>query len=229
MYRAAAKYKIKYILEGHSFMAEGVSPLGSAYVDGGYIRDIHKRYGKVKMKTFPNMTFGRFLKWTIFYRIKKVRPFWYIKYDKESARAFLEKEFGWKYYGGHHLENRMTAFNHSVYFPKKFNIDQRNNSLSASVRSGLLSRDEALSVYASPPHIEDELIPYFKKRLQLADNDFDKIMKGERRFFWDYKTYKKRFERLRPMFYVLAKASLVPMSFYLKYCFPFKNDKGSQC
>ena len=36
----------------------------------------------------------------------------------------------------------------------------------------------------------------------------------------DYPTYKKRFERLRPLFAMLAKANLVPMSFYLKYCFP---------
>ncbi len=48
LYRAASKYKIKYILEGHSFKAEGVSPLGSAYVDGKYIKTIHKKYGKIK-------------------------------------------------------------------------------------------------------------------------------------------------------------------------------------
>jgi hypothetical protein len=222
LYRAAAKYKVKYILEGHSFMAEGVSPLGSAYVDGGYIKTIHQKYGKVKMNTFPNMTFGRFLKWTLVYRIKKVRPFWYIKYDKSSARFFLENEFNWQYYGGHHLENRMTAFNHSVYFPRKFNIDQRNNSLSAAVRSGHLTRHEALMQYSQPPYYEAELIPYFKKRLQITDEEFDFVMAGEKKFFWNYATYKQRFERLRPLFYLLAKASLVPMSFYLKYCFPFK-------
>lgn len=224
LYRAAAKYKVKYILEGHSFMAEGISPLGSAYVDGGYISTIHKQFGKMKMKTFPNMTFASFMKWTVLYRIKKVRPFWYIQYDKSSARAFLEREFNWQYYGGHHLENRMTAFNHAVYFPQKFNIDQRNNSLSASVRSGQLSKQEALAQYAQPPYVEAEIIPYFKKRLQVSDEEYNAIMSGEKKFFWHYKTYKQRFEKLRPLFYVLAKASLVPMSFYLKYCFPFKSS-----
>jgi hypothetical protein len=42
------------------------------------------------------------------------------------------------------------------------------------------------------------------------------------RSWQDYPTYKRRFERLRPLFSVLAKADLVPMSFYLKYCFPAK-------
>jgi len=34
LYRAAAKYRVGYILEGHSFQAEGVSPLGKNYFDG---------------------------------------------------------------------------------------------------------------------------------------------------------------------------------------------------
>ena len=37
-----AKYGIKYILEGHSFVvAEGVSPQGNNYFDGKYISSVH--------------------------------------------------------------------------------------------------------------------------------------------------------------------------------------------
>jgi hypothetical protein len=45
----------------------------------------------------------------------------------------------------------------------------------------------------------------------------------------EYPTYKKLFEIFRPIFLILAKANLVPMSFYLKYCFPIeeKNDYNS--
>jgi N-acetyl sugar amidotransferase len=219
MYRAAAKYGVKYILEGHSFMTEGVSPLSYVYVDGGYVQSVHKKFGKIKMKTFPNMTFGRFLYWTIFKRIKKIRPYWYIKYSKEDARAFLEKEFGWVYYGGHHLENRMTAFNHSYYYPTKFGIDQRNNSLSASVRSGKITREKALKMYAEPPYIEPELLEYFKKRMNVTDEEFEQIINRPNKTYKDYRTYKRRFEYLRPLFYFMYKANLVPKSFYLKYCF----------
>jgi len=217
MYRAAAKFGVKYVLEGHSFIAEGVSPLSTAYVDGGYIKNIHQKFGKLKMKTFPNMTFLSFMKWILFYRIKKIRPLWYINYSKEEARELLEREYDWKYYGGHHLENRMTAFNHSVYFPQKFNIDQRNNTLSAVVRAGLKSRDEAIKEYNTVPHLEPDLIEYFKKRLNLTDKEYLDVMNGPKKNFRDYKTYKRRFELLRPLFYILAKANLVPMSFYIKY------------
>ena len=220
MYRAASIHKIKYIFEGHSFIAEGVSPLSKAYIDGGYISAVHKKFGKLKMKTFPNMNFWKFLYWTVFKRIRKIRPFWYLDYSKENAMEFLINKFDWQYYGGHHLENRMTAFHHSYYTPNKFGLDQRNNSLSASVRSGKISREEALKIYASPPHLEDDLLGYFKKRMNLSEEEFNEIMDRPLKYYTDYYTYKKRFEKFRPLFYLLAKTSLVPMSFYLKYCFP---------
>jgi N-acetyl sugar amidotransferase len=217
MYRAASKYGIKYVLEGHSFVAEGVSPLGTGYVDGAYIKYIHRQFGRMKMKTFPNMDFMSFMKWILVKRIRKIRPLWYISYSKEEAQKFLEKEFGWSYYGGHHLENRMTAFNHAVYSPQKFDSDQRNNSISASVRAGILTHEEGLKMYAQPPYVEEGLVEYFKKRLGFSDEEYNKVMAGPCKNYRDYRTYKKRFEKLRPLFYILAKASLVPMSFYIKY------------
>lgn len=224
MYRAASQHKVKYILEGHSFLAEGISPLGKNYFDGKYIQSIHKMFGRLPLKTYPLMTFSKFIKWTAFKKIQKIRPLWYIKYNKEEARTFLEKEFGWEYYGGHHLENRMTAFNHSYYFPKKFHVDYRNNSLSASVRTGNMSRDEAIDEYYNKPsYLEPELLSYFKKRLGLTDAEFDEVMNRPPKYWQEYPTYKKRFELLRPFFHILMKARLVPHSFYMKYCFPIEK------
>ena len=223
MYRAASKFNIKYIFEGHSFIEEGITPLGKNYFDGRYIREIHKQYGKLPMKTYPLMTFSRFIYSILFKRIKKIRPFWYIEYNKSEAQAFLKKEFDWEYYGGHHLENRMTAFCHSYYFPKKFHADFRNNTLSAEVRNNKKSRAKAWQEYNTEPYLENNLLDYFKKRLSISDDEFDKIMKQPLKYWYEFPTYKKRFERLRPLFYLLASANLVPMSFYLKYCFPVKN------
>lgn len=220
LYRASSKFRVKYIIEGHSFVTEGVSPLGNNYFDGKYIEDIHKKYGKLKMKTFPNMTFFNFLKWILIKRIKKIRPLWYINYSKSEARAFLEAEFDWKYYGGHHLENRLTAFHHTIYNPQKFKLDNRNWSLAAASRSGLMERKEALKIFNTPIESDKTLITLFQKRLQLSEEEYNKCMTGKSRNFRDFKTYKRRFERLEPLFKILAQANLVPMSFYLKYCFP---------
>jgi len=224
MYRAAWKYKVKYVLEGHSFMEEGITPVGRNYFDGKYIKSIHKMFGKLPMKSYPLMTFSRFLFWSMFAKIQKIRPFWYIDYNKEDAKVFLEKEYDWKYYGGHHLENRSAAFFHSIYLPQKFNTDMRNNTLSALVRNGKMDRNSAWEEYNKSPHIEKDLVEYFKKRLELSDEEYDRVMKRKPKSWTEYPTYKKRFELLRPLFKILAKANLVPMSFYLKYCFPMPKD-----
>lgn len=225
MYRAASKFGIKYVLEGHSFITEGITPVGRNYFDGKYIKSIHSLFGKRPLKTYPLMTFNRFLWWSAIARIKKIRPFWYIDYVKEDAQSFLEKKFGWQYYGGHHLENRMTAFYHGIYLPRKFNTDMRNNSLSALVRLSKKTREQAWAEYNNPPIVEDELLGYFQKRLDLSELEYDQIMAAPPKSWTEYPTYKKRFEHMKLFFHMLAKANLVPMSFYLKYCFPVKDQK----
>lgn len=224
MYRAAAKYGVKYVLEGHSFVTEGITPVGKNYFDGKYIKTIHKRFGRLPMKTYPLMTFSRFMWWTSFARIRKIRPFWYLDYSKEDARKFLEREYGWEYYGGHHLENRMTAFFHGVLIPEKFKIDYRNNTLSALVRNKALSRTDAWEQFSTPAEVEEDLVNYFQKRLEFTPEEYNEVMARKPKSWFEFPTYKKRFERLRPLFAVLAKAELVPMSFYLKYCFPVKQQ-----
>jgi N-acetyl sugar amidotransferase len=223
MYTACARHGIRYVLEGHSFKTEGVSPLGNMYIDGAYVRSVHAMFGRMPVRDFPNMTFAAFMKWLVVYQIKKIRPLWYVDYNKSAARELLKKEYGWEYYGGHHLENRMSAFHHSYYNPNKFGLDQRNNSLSAAVRSGFMTREEAIQEYATPPFLEEELLAYFKKRLKLTEVEFNAAMGGVRRSYRDFRTYKKRFELMRPIFKVMADASLVPKSFYLKYCFPARS------
>ena len=216
--QVAAKHKVKYIFEGHSFIEEGITPLMNNYFDGRYIKEIHSRFGNEKLDTYPLMTLQRFLKSSIFSGVKFIRPFWYISYSKDEARAFLQHECGWEYYGGHHLENRMTAFYHSVYLPQKFAADLRNNTLAAQVRNGRMHRDDAISSYIVGPTPEPELINYFKRRLNLNDFTYDRIMRSPGRNWTEFPTYKRHFELLRPLFFILAKMNRVPMSFYLKYC-----------
>jgi len=223
---AAAKYKVKYILEGHSFLAEGVSPMGKNYFDGKYITSVHKRFGRLKrLKTYPNLTFFQFLKWILIYQQKFIRPLWYINYSKKEAQKILKKKLGWEYYGGHHLENRATTFLHTVYNPQKFGIDNRNWSLAAEVRSGVSAREEALKIYNTPINPPEGINEFLMKRLKISADEFNKLMNGTKRSFRDFKTYKKWFERLRIFFLFMNKLNLVPTSFYVKYCFPLPAEK----
>jgi N-acetyl sugar amidotransferase len=226
LYLAAEKYGIKYIFEGHNFRTEGVSPLGWLYMDGKYIESVQKTFGSRKLKTFPNLWMSSFLKWMVIKRIKKIRPLYHINYNKEEVKTFLSQTFGWQWYGGHHLENRFTAFYHSYFLPKFFSIDQRPNGYAALVRSGQMTREEALRLLQEPPYLEPEVVELVEKRLGLGTGGLEAAMHQPKRTYRDFKTYKQTFERLRWFFWLMYKADLVPKSFYMKYTIPHPPESG---
>lgn len=217
LYMAADAYGIKYIFEGHSFRTEGVSPLGWLYMDGKYIESVQNRYGKYPLKTFPNLWLSSFLKWTAVKKIKKIRPLYFLNYQKEETKDFLTKEFGWKWYGGHHLENRFTCFYHTYFLPSRFGIDQRLNGYSALIRSGQMTRDEGMERMSEPPYVDPDLLEMVKRRLGFSNEEFEELMTQPKRTYKDFKTYKQTFERMRWFFWLLYKLDLVPKSFYIKY------------
>ncbi|MDC1213980.1 hypothetical protein N8000_05845 [Rhodospirillales bacterium] len=218
LYMACEKHGVRYILEGHSFRTEGVSPLGWAYFDGKFIASVHKAFGTVRMKTYPNLTFYRFLKWSIFNQIKRYRPLWHIDYNKESTKRFLSDRFGWNWYGGHHLENRTAAISHLYIFPQQANIDLRLLGHAALTRIGQMSRDEALLDLKNPPVCPDDLMQTFCVRLGITESEFEAYMDVPSASWTTFQTYKKWFEFLRPVFWLLMKLDRVPESFYMKYC-----------
>lgn len=217
LYKAAEKFDIKYMIEGHSFRTEGVAPLGWIYMDGKYIQSVHKQFGSVPMKTFPNLWLRDQLRWMLMGRIKKIRPLYYMDYDKEAAKKLLTERYGWQWYGGHHLENRFTAFYHSYFLPRRWNIDFRIAGYSAYCRNGWMTREEALRLMDEPPHTEPGLLDFVKKRLGFSDEVFEQLMTMPRKTYKDYPTYKETFERMRPFFWLMYRLDLIPKSFYIKY------------
>jgi hypothetical protein len=187
-------------------------------MDGGYIRSVHERFGTLPMETYPNMEFGQFVRWAALSRIERTRPLYYLDYVKEDAKKFLADRFGWEWYGGHHLENRFTAFYHTYLLPTRFGIDFRQIELSALVRSGQLSREDGLSALSQERVPDPELIAMVKKRLRFSDAEFEAVMTAPIHTYREFDTYKARFERLRPFFWLMYKSGRVPKSFYVKFC-----------
>ncbi len=220
LYRAAEEHGIKYIIEGHSFRTEGIAPLGWIYMDGRYISSVHQRFGTRPMKTFPNLWLKDFIRWGAVRNIRRIRPLYWMDYDKDAAKAMLSSELGWVWYGGHHLENRFTAFWHTYFLPVRYGIDARQLGHAALVRSGQLEREAALADLAQPQEWDPEILGLVKKRLGFSDEEFEATMQLPHRDYWDYPTYKQTFERLRPLFWLLYRFDRVPKSFYMKFTHP---------
>lgn len=228
LYGAAERFGIKYIVEGHSFRTEGIAPLDWAYMDGRYIKSVHQQFGRLSMKTYPNMTLFKFIWWIGFRGIKRVRPLYYTTYDKESVKAMLAEKYDWTWYGGHHLENRFTSFWYQYFLPNRTMTDLRQLGTAALVRSGQLVREKGLADLQETVECPDELLALVKKRLDFTDESFKKAMQVPLKTFRDFPNYKKSFEGLRPLFSILVKTGRVPKSFYMKFCFPNELGEGRE-
>jgi N-acetyl sugar amidotransferase len=221
LYKVALEEKIPSIINGHSFRTEGTAPLSWTYMEGKYIESVYRKFGtNKKLKKFPNLKFSNLFYYVFIKRIKEYRPLEYITYDKEKAGNTLEKELGWKYYGGHHYENIYTRFIASHLLLEKFGIDKRKVSLSAQVRTGKLTREEALGKIAEAPYPKEKIMEdknYVLTRLGLNNEEFRKILSAPIKSFLDYKTYHSWIRKLRFFIKITCKLRLIPEILYEKY------------
>lgn len=214
---AAVKNNIRYVFEGHCYKTEGLFPLGWLYMDARYIASVHNKYGQHRMKTYPNFWLSLQLYWMLAKRIKKIRPLWYLDYQKEEAKDLLTKTYGWQWYGGHHLENKMTTFFHTYFLPRRFGIDTRIVGHAALVRSGQMTRTEGLKLLENPHAADPMLLEMVNKRLNFSAEQFGALMTLPRKTYLEFSTYRPIFKKFRSFFYLMAKLELIPMSFYIKY------------
>ena len=114
----------------------------------------------------------------------------FIDYRKKEVDDILSNELGWQYYGGHHHENLYTRFFQSYYLPTKFNIDKRKVELSALIRSGQISRENALEeIESSKYEYDTKTLTYAINKLGLSEAEFNEIMNLPVKSHDDYSTY----------------------------------------
>lgn len=216
--KTAAAENVKYILNGHSFRTEFVMPIGWTYMDGKYIKSVQKKFGKKRLKSFPNFTLSNMIWYNIIRGIKVIPFLNYFDYEKAKVRKVLESEMDWEYYGGHHHESTYTKFFQSYYLPKKFNIDKRKTELTAMILSGHITRDNALKEIQNNPYVfEQEVVDYTSSKLGLSAVEFDEIFKRPVKSFRDYPTYYPMIKAMKPFVKLAARLNLIPRLLYFKF------------
>lgn len=217
LFQVAAQEGIKYHITGHSFRTEGTSPIGWTYMDGRYIKNVHKKFGKIKIKSFPIMGFFQ-LSHYLLKGIREFRLLEYLDYNQKKVGEILKKEIGWEYYGGHHHESIYTQFFQSYYLNKKFKIDKRKTEFSALIRSGQTKRSNALKEIISHSYpINKEIMNYTINKLGLSKKEFNNIMNAKPKTFLDYKTYYPIIQSLKMPIKIACKLNLLPKILELKY------------
>tara|TARA_B100000579_G_C22810554_1_gene844991 strand:- start:560 stop:1696 length:1137 start_codon:yes stop_codon:yes gene_type:complete len=218
LFNIAKKEGIKYIIQGHSFRTEGSTPLSWTYMDGKYVKSVHKLFGKKTIKSFPVMSMFDYFKYSILYRIKQIRILYYLDYDEKTVMDLLKTKLGWTDYGGKHFESSYTSFFQSYILMKKFNIDKRKLHLSALIRSGQINRESSLKIINKNPYTGGkEQLDYVIKKLGITNKDFNNIMNNKIKTFADYRTYYNLIKYLEKPLKFANKINLVPDSVINKF------------
>ena len=215
-YDTAEKYGIRYILTGHDFRTEGTVPVGWTYMDGEYIRDVTARHSLEPMGTYPNLKFWEQIIYGV-KGIKQERLLYYIDMPKEDKKKMLHSLYGWKDYGGHHLENVYTAFIGQYVLPKKFGIDKRRVRLSGEIRSGKITKAEALKQLEDVTELDPSLREKVRDKLGMSEVVFKVMMGKDAKTYKEFSTYRGKYRRWKWVVWVMYKVGLIPYTIYMKY------------
>jgi N-acetyl sugar amidotransferase len=194
LYQVAEREGVKFIFNGSDFRSEGKQPTEWTYSDARQLLYLLKKFEHIKLKSFPYYTISQFIRFGYLKKIKMLRPYYYLDYEKRKAQEFLKIEYGWEYYGGHHHENIFTRFAISYWLPEKFGIDKRVITLSALVMNGEISREQALDELKQEPYNTDEMQydkEYVLKKLEMTNEEFEECFSKPNKYYYDYPSYMK--------------------------------------
>ena len=190
LYKIANRESIKFIIRGNDFRSEGKQPREWTMSDHKQLNYIHNKFGNgVELKTYPFLRNSDIIYYGYVKGKKEIRPYYFINYHKYKAKEFLNKEYNWQDYGGHHHENIFTKFAISYWLPRKFGIDKRMINLSAQVISGVITRKKAINLISEPFETEQNLEAmkkYVLKKLDISNEEFSDIWQLPNKYFYDY-------------------------------------------
>ena len=204
MYETCEKYNIKYILNGHCYKTEGSTPKAWTYMDAKYIKDVYRKFFKKELVNYPLFDFKDQLHYNTL-NIEQIRPFHFQDVNRFELDEEMKKFIGYKSYGWKHGENSYTDFVGSYLLPRKFGIDKRIVYLSARIRTGLLTKDEARNILNCEPSFDTDILG--DEYMDLIDAPI--VDRSE------YDSY--NFKEANWMIYYLYLCGTVPYTFYIKY------------
>ena len=212
MFKIAKKHKIKFVLSGHNVVTEGTY-LPKSWVhsklDYLNLKDIHKQYGSIKLKTYPYLSFIKRLYNFYNSQFEYIQLLNLLEYNKFEVKKKLVSELSWKDYGGKHFESIFTRFYQGYILPNKFNIDKRVFHYSCLVQSEQITREQAIKLLQEPIYdinlLESDK-KYVLKKLNFNEATFEDYMRAPIRKHNEFKSEQKYWNKY---FFVIKKIKKV--------------------
>ena len=217
LYGYAIKAGIKYVISGSNFATESILPQSWGYdaMDATHVKAIHHQFGKRKRGKFPIVSFfDLYFRYPFILKMEVLRPLNYIAYNKEEAIKILERDYGWRYYGGKHYESRWTRFFQAYYLPHKFGYDKRKAHLASLVVSGQMTRNQALAELQKPlydPKLLEEDKAFIAKKLGISVEEFDRLLQEPPRHYSEFPNHQRKFKLAFGTYRLLRGWAAIPL------------------
>lgn len=201
VYKTARRFGVRYLLSGDNYATEATLPPGWNHpkTDLTNIRAINAAFSNGSLSTYPQLSTLEMLFAQRVLRINYVPFLSYYPYVKSEAMGTLEREIGWRAYGGKHHESIITRFYQGYILPTKFGIDKRRLHLSRLVCSGQMTREQALEELRKPhydPELQKADREYVCKKFRIAVEEFDQLMRATPRSHFEYASDRSLLKKL---------------------------------
>lgn len=202
LYNYAMKEDIRYVINGSNYATESILPSAWGYdsMDATQLQAIHRLFGANKLRSYPVVSFWQYF---VYYPeikgMKILRPLNYIDYSKEQAIDYLEKNYGWRYYGGKHYESRWTRFFQAHYLPAKFGYDKRKAHLASLVVTGEMTRAAAIAELEKPLYTDNELAEdkaFVAKKLRISVAELESYINAPPRHWSEFPNHQAKMKWL---------------------------------
>ncbi len=197
LFHLAKKEGIRHIISGGNIATESIFPDAwhSDAMDSTNLKDIHRMFGTKPLRKYKAISWFNYRIWYPYIkRMNSIRPLDYMPYEKSKALAELVK-IGYKPYKRKHGESRFTKFFQNYYLLERFGYDKRRPHLSSMIVSGQMLREDAILALKEPTYSPQELEEdklYVCKKLQISLEDFENLIKADKRYYTEFANWDTR-------------------------------------
>jgi putative aminotransferase len=194
LYKFARKHKIKTIITGSNYSTECCREPeewgGYLGIDKLLFNDIHSRFGKRKLSTFPLVDIlvsKIFYQWIIGMNV--AMPLNMVPFIKKDAENELEQRFGWQRFQHKHHESRFTRFYEDYWLPRKFGFQKRRAHFSSLIVTGQMEREDAVERISRPEmeeHFLKQEFEYVAHKLDMSVDELEQLFQMPNRTFRNY-------------------------------------------
>src|SRR5215467_11711578 len=88
MYKLAKKHNTGFIISGTNIVTEFIMPPSWLYhkMDFSNLKDIHKQFGKIKLKTYPTFDFKKYVYYSAVLKLSPISILNYVEYNKRQVK-----------------------------------------------------------------------------------------------------------------------------------------------